>query len=136
MAAENNILTWDALQKKGREGLGFCYLWKHGSEDINHIFIHYTFLKTVCDRLTLLLQLKITWEGATLNDCFSTWTKDKSISKNMASLTYWYIWLERNKVIFDEKSPSVSAVIYKILGSLNWLPQSHTLVSLRVCSIM
>jgi hypothetical protein len=26
MAAENKILTWDALQKKGREGLGFFYL--------------------------------------------------------------------------------------------------------------
>jgi hypothetical protein len=44
-------------------------------------------------------------------------------------------WIERNKAIFDERSPSVSAVVYKILGSHNWLPQSHKPTSLRVCTI-
>jgi hypothetical protein len=55
MAAEKKILTWDALQKKGWEGPGVFYLCKHDYEDINHIFIHCTFLKTVWARLTLLL---------------------------------------------------------------------------------
>jgi hypothetical protein len=56
--------------------------------------------------------------------------------KTLAALTCWYIWLERNNVIFDEKSPSVSVVVYKTLGSLNRLPQSHNSASLRACSII
>jgi hypothetical protein len=53
----------------------------------------------------------------------------------MSSLTCWFIWLERNKVIFYEKSPSVWAVVYKTLGSLNRLPQSQKLISIRTCPI-
>jgi ribonuclease HI len=53
----------------------------------------------------------------------------------LAALTCWYIWLERNKAIFEERSPSVSAVVYKILGSHTWLLQSLKPTPIRVCTI-
>ena len=46
-AATNGILTWDILQKKGREGPGMCILCKLSTEDINHLFIHCIFTQQV-----------------------------------------------------------------------------------------
>jgi ribonuclease HI len=121
--------------KKGWEGPGVCYLCKHDSEDIDHLLIHCTFTKIVWARLTSIFKLKRNWDGASINDCFTIWTKDKSVSKGLAALTCWHIWLERNKAIFEERSPSFSAVVYKILGSHSWLPQSLKPASIRVCTI-
>jgi hypothetical protein len=53
----------------------------------------------------------------------------------MVALTCWYIWLEGNKVIFEDASLSVLSVVYKTLGSLNMLPSSQKFTPLRTCSI-
>ena len=41
LAAERKFLTWDTLQLRGWEGPSHCYLF------INHLFIHYTFTKSI-----------------------------------------------------------------------------------------
>jgi hypothetical protein len=37
----------------------------------------------------------------------------------------WFIWLERNKAIFEETTPSIHSVIYKTLGFQKRFLASH-----------
>jgi hypothetical protein len=37
----------------------------------------------------------------------------------MSVLTCWYIWKERNKSLFDGRSPSAWAIVFKVVGELN-----------------
>jgi hypothetical protein len=67
------------------------------------------------------------------------WTpgqRDKSLSKKIPVLTCWFIWNERNKVLFDGKTPSAWAVVYKILGALNKNSTTHKLQRLRLSPII
>jgi hypothetical protein len=66
---------------------------------------------------------------------FSTWSKDKSAPIGLAALTCWHIWIERNKTIFEERSPSHLAVVHRISGSFSWRPPSLKSVPNRVCTI-
>jgi hypothetical protein len=47
LAADQNILTWDNLLKKGWVGPGFCYLCRAAAEDNAHLFIHCHFTKAI-----------------------------------------------------------------------------------------
>jgi hypothetical protein len=119
MAAENRILSWEVLQKKGWQGPGIFPLCKNNIEDIDHLFVHCSFTQTVWDKISILLKLKKRWTGTSFNVCFDSWAKDKNVSNNLAVLLCWYIWLERNQVIFEEKAPSVWAVTCKTLRAHN-----------------
>jgi hypothetical protein len=84
---------------------------------------------------THFIKIKKSWDGTSLSDSIASWTKEKSISKKLVALTCWFIFLERNKVIFYEKEPSVWVVVYKILGSLNISPSPQKSIALRTCPI-
>ena len=87
MAAENRILSWDVLQKKGWQGPDFCPLCKNDVEDIDHLFVQCSFTQTVWDRLSIMLKLNFRWTVTSFNDCFDSWTKDKVVSNNMGALS-------------------------------------------------
>jgi hypothetical protein len=70
LAAENKILTWDNLQQRGWEGPSRCQLCKQDTENINHLFIHCSFTKSVWERLVTGQKFKNCWEGNTLSNCF------------------------------------------------------------------
>jgi hypothetical protein len=123
------------IPKKRMGGTGVCYLCKHDIEDIDHLLIHCTFTKAVWARLYSLFNLKRNWDGTSVTECFTTWTKDKSVSNGLATLTCWHIWLERNKTIFEERTPSHHAVVFRISGSYTWLPPSLKPVPNKVCTI-
>jgi ribonuclease HI len=135
LAAENKILTWDNLQQKGWEGPSRCQLCKQETENINHLFIHCSFTKSVWERIKTGQKLKKVWEGNTLSDCFKNWTEDKSVPSIIAAHICWYIWLERNSTIFEKTSPSIHSVVSKTLGSQKRHLTSQKLIPLRACMI-
>jgi hypothetical protein len=63
LAAENKILTWDNLQQRGWEGPSRCHLCKQDTENINHLFIHCSFTKSVWERLVTGQRFKNCWKG-------------------------------------------------------------------------
>jgi ribonuclease HI len=63
--------------------------------------------------------LKNSWKGNTLSDCFKNWFEDKTVPTPITAHICWFIWLERNKAIFEETTPSLQAVIYKTLAHQN-----------------
>jgi hypothetical protein len=124
------ILTWDGLQKRGWEGPSLCVLCKRNSENLEHLFIDCSFTKHIWAVLKYLLNLKRTWTGQDIVDCYRQWINDKSVLPELAALTCWGLWLERNKCIFENVAPSVHSVLFKILGLYRpnnpSLPQSLT----------
>jgi ribonuclease HI len=47
-----------------------------------------------------------------------TWTCNKAASKKLPVLMSWFLWLERNKALFEGKSPTVNSVVHQTLSLL------------------
>jgi len=116
LAAENKILTWENLQNRGWEGPNRCHLCFQDNENINHLFIHCSFTKSVWERLATIHSFKNCWNGNTLTHCFKSWVEEKFLPTLIVAHICWFIWLERNSTIFEEIKPSIHSVIYKTLG--------------------
>jgi len=116
LVVAGKILTWDTLQAKGRHGPGLCYLCKKKIESIDHILIHCSFTKMVWEKVRLTTCFKVLWDGFSLVDFFKTWVEDRSVPSALAAQICWFIWIERNKAIFEGRIPSVLAVYYKDLA--------------------
>jgi len=116
MAVENKILTWDNLKTRGWEGPSRCHLCNQDTKNINHLFIHCSFTKSVWERLVAGQSFKNCWEGNTLSDCFKNWVEEKSVPSLIVAHICCFIWLERNSTIFEETKPFIHSMIYKTLG--------------------
>ena len=68
--------------------------------------------------------LSIDWRGPTFTACFSDWVSQKSSPPSLAIHTCWQIWAERKKAVFEDRPPSVLAVVHRVRASLNWQPSS------------
>jgi hypothetical protein len=119
LAMEGKILTWDSLQKRGWEGPGRCPLCKQDSENIIHLFKLCPFAISVWNIVSKDLNLKRCWIGNTLSDCIKNWYEEKTVPTQITTHICWFIWIERNKAIFEESNPSIQAVIYKTLALQN-----------------
>jgi hypothetical protein len=111
LAANNKILTWQNLQWRGWEGPSRCHLCKNDSENTDHLFIHCPFTKSVWNKINSIKNYKQEWGGSNLDDSLSKWTKNRSASTSLAPLICWFVWLERNAMIFEEKTPSAQSVV-------------------------
>jgi hypothetical protein len=119
---ENKILTWEVLNRKGWEGPGICLLCKHFGEDLNHLFIHCSFLNQYGTRILHKLHINFAWAGNTFIDCWDSWTSNPAVSNRLAAILCWNIWLARNKAIFEDKIPLCLGCVYKILSSFSIVP--------------
>jgi hypothetical protein len=53
-----------------------------------------------------------------MSECFEYWAKKESKYSTLPFLVSWHIWLERNKTIFENGSPYIKNVLYKIIGGM------------------
>jgi len=60
------------------------------------------------------------WRGDTVSDCFSAWHSDCSSPICLAVHVSWNLWIERNRTLFDDRSPSIQVVLFRVLASYNW----------------
>jgi hypothetical protein len=72
--------------------------------------------RQVWNKIALDYHFTSAWNGISISDCFSHWTSSERIYKFLPPLVIWFIWLARNKLIFDNISPSINSVAYKSLG--------------------
>jgi ribonuclease HI len=83
--------------------------------------IHCHFTRQVWNKIAHDYHITSAWNGISISDCFSHWTSSERIHKCLPPLVNWFIWLARNKLIFDNKSPTINFVAYKSLGlHQNW----------------
>jgi len=115
MVVDNKVLTWQVLQGKGWKGPSQCPFCKDDNEDVDHLLVHCSFTQSVWDKLSNLLKQKYHWKGLSLNHYFESCLKEKLVPIKLVVHLCWYVWIERNQVTFEDKSPSIWAVIYKTL---------------------
>jgi len=77
-------------------------------EVVLHLLVECAFTKNIWDRGKIDLSIAFVWEGSTMLDYCDWW--------NIQNTTY------PNKVLFENKSPYVQAVVYRALGGVG----SHT----------
>jgi len=112
------------LRRKGWQGPGFCVLCRRASEDIHHLLIHCIFAQDIWKRTLQHFSLPFHWTDATFTECFSSWFSAQAAPPSLAIFVSWQIWLERNKVLFEDASPSLQAVFYRMLASFHWQPST------------
>jgi ribonuclease HI len=122
LAGKERILTWDALQRRGWEGPGYCCLCKKAAEDLNHLLIRCPFTAEVWHRSLKHFSISFDWCGSSVSNCFARWYTCKSAPPSLAAHICWSLWLERNRVIFEGGRPSLTSVFNKILVSFRWIP--------------
>jgi hypothetical protein len=79
LVAENKILTWKNLQKRGWVGPGICFLCKGKRETGKHLFVNCPFTISVWNMVKIALKLSSGWTGLSVNECFENWTKKNLI---------------------------------------------------------
>jgi hypothetical protein len=119
LTINRKILTWEGLQRRGWVGPGWCVFCKRNLENIEHMFIDCNFTRKVWAWLKHLLNLNNDWKGQDIIDCYLQWINDKSVFPELAAITCWGLWLERNKCVFENKALSIHSVLFKILGLFN-----------------
>jgi hypothetical protein len=112
-------------KKKGRFGPNFFHLCLSDSKTTDHIFIKCIFTRQVWEKITLALNLQSIWDGNELLDCFDSWAQREHKLLHLPSLICWTIWLERNKTIFENGTPSIIAVAYKALRIYKSWKEAH-----------
>lgn len=91
--------------------------------------------EAVWHRLSKIFYLKNLWDGCSVFHCLTKWSSDISSPVSLAAYTCWNIWLERNRVIFEDCIPSPRAVVYRIAVSFTWQPSTVISIPNRVCEI-
>ena len=97
-----------------------CGLCNSDEESANHLLIKCSFTKAVWHLLSNIFNLKNLWDGCTVSECLTQWSSDISAPVSLAAYTCWNIWLERNRVIFEDCIPSPHALVYRIAVSFTW----------------
>jgi hypothetical protein len=115
---ELKILTWDSLQKRGWYGPSIYSLCFRDEDSISHLFIYYPFTLKLWKNLHIAYNLATNWGGNSLNNCFEDWVKVEKLYKTLPIIVCWYLWLERNKCIFDSCLPSAMRVCIQIRGMM------------------
>jgi hypothetical protein len=49
--------------------------------------------------------------------CYDKWISQASKYATLPAIVCWNIWLERNRAIFEDGSPTVDSVVFKSCGS-------------------
>jgi hypothetical protein len=132
--------------KEGMVEAQFLPLCKNECESVDHLFIYCAFSKQVWEKIVLILNLQTSWDGNSLPNCFDNWVQkehnhlqlpsslpncfDNWVQKEhnhlqLPSLICWTTCLERNKGIFENRTPSVSAAAYKAIGIFNTWNVAH-----------
>lgn len=120
LCANDKLLTWESLRRKGWQGPGYCVLCHKASEDLSHLFINCSFVQALWDLILKHLSLTFIWTGDSFLKCFSSWYKDQAAPPSLAVFVCWHVWLERNRALFEDSSPFLQSAFYRTLASFQW----------------
>jgi len=101
-----------------------CSLCKEDRESTKHIFLNCPFTQLVWDDLKNILNLDIGWNGNIVVDSFINWSFQNYKLITLPTYVCWYIWVDRNKELFEDLSPSVQRIFYLSRSAMDhsWKP--------------
>lgn len=118
-AANNGNLTLDNLRRRRFWLPNRCVLCCSKEESVDHIFLHYDFVRAIWSRLWN--DLRIQWVSpSSLRDLLIQWERNSGRRTLNEFWSYipphlcWAIWKERNRPIFQNHS-KIEAEVYQIV---------------------
>ena len=119
------MLTLDQLKRKGIPLVNRCSLCEKNEETIDHLLIHCSRAKMLWDLLLAITdfnwvfphtvrQLLLAWQSASVEK------KRKRVWMAAPLCIFWTLWMERNRVVFENEVPSAHRMKSFFLFSL-WL---------------
>ncbi|RVW38066.1 putative ribonuclease H protein [Vitis vinifera] len=111
-AAWGKVLTMDQLKKRGWAVANRCFMCCEEEESIDHILIHCSKARALWDLLFALFgvcwvlpysarETLIEWRG------FMLGKKHRKVWKAAPLCLFWAVWMERNRIAFDNEDFSV-----------------------------
>jgi hypothetical protein len=122
---ENKTLSWKNLQKHGWKAPGMCNLCKKDRESTKHLFLNCPFTRLVWYELKKVLNLDTGWNGNTLVDLFRNWSIQNFNLITLPAFVCWYIWIDRNKSIFEYLRSSVQRIVFLSRSALDFTLNIH-----------
>jgi hypothetical protein len=127
-------LTWDNIQKRNKQGPGWCCLYKNNEETILHLFLNCSFIKEVWRNCSRLLGFQCTWNETTLERAWQVWLnqRDYKVVKALPLLILWGVWLAHNSLIFQENPTVPEVTTTQSLAILSYYLQEKGLAGIHV----
>jgi hypothetical protein len=115
LTAQNRILTWDNLIKKGFTGPSRCPLCQQSEETMEHLLNNCHYSQQIWDWGAQAMR-RSQWNRGSIRDTLANWGTGpfhnpilQRIWQLLPGFSLWAIWKERNQRIFNSKpSPSTS----------------------------
>ena len=98
----NKALTRDVLNRKGREGIGRCYLCQNDNETNLHIVIDCDYTRKVWFAIESKLKKQELWNGDSVESFPKKWVSNDDLRdlRSLPLIVSWGIWLARNQIFF------------------------------------
>ncbi|CAN1840951.1 Putative ribonuclease H protein At1g65750 [Linum perenne] len=120
LVCHSKIASLDNLQRRGFQLANRCALCYANLESINHLFLRCDFTMHLWNRISSTLSIFGPC-GESVNDVFMGW-KSMNCYPNFQGGTrfvlhafIWFVWLERNDRIFNDKPSQEIQVFYRIM---------------------
>lgn len=107
-------LTWSNLQKRGIEGPGVCRHCLNAGENNYHLFYECIFARDVTQLVCTQFNITAPNFQSTII-CYEWWGRKGKSFRIMPIIYHWYMWISRNRWLFDGKPRHPSLVSKQIL---------------------
>lgn len=118
------VPTGDYLMRRAVYGPTWCTFCNQSSESCTHLFLLCPAITAIWQTITASILFTGKWEGIDINHAWESWYYNHKLSKlqSLPIITCWYIWLARNRMIFDDKPPNWPHIISLITAAYHSLP--------------
>ena len=124
LLGRGRILTWEQLQHRGYQGPSWCVLCGLSAEDIQHLFLDYSFSIGILSYFAAQFGYSSP-HFESVSSFWGYWFRHTAFSAHYRYLPifiFWCIWKLRNSCLFDFGVPTVHILISQIDSLLNLYP--------------
>eukprot|EP00253_Pinus_taeda_P034418 PITA_34418 len=129
------VPTGDYLMHRAVHGPTWCTFCKETSESCIHLFLLCPAISAIWQAISFSILFTGKWEGHNINRAWESWFHNYKLSKlqSLPAITCRYIWLARNRMIFDDKLPNWPHIISLITAAYNSLPDPPQTRNISPC---
>lgn len=119
------VPTGEQLTRRAIQGPSWCIFCKNASEYTDHIFLFCPTIQTIWRNICQQLGITGDWSGADLQEAWCSWARSHPESKilNLPPVAIWYVWLARNRAIFEDKPFLGSHIEIAVIAAYQELPE-------------
>ena len=117
--------TGEHLTHRSFHGPNWCTLCKISSESTSHLFLNCFALITLLHNLSSSIHFSRKWAGDDISSAWDDWFNRHKGSKlqSLPLIISWYVWLARNRSIFDNRPVCWPHIAACIVSEYNEMPK-------------